>query len=154
MKPSFSGAVGTAMVLMAGMMAVAAQDHPGSGQAASPVPVTTVPVTGMGDHIEGRIAFLKAELKITDAQLPQWNAFADALRSNAKRRAEMLKTPVSTTAPTAIDHLDRIEKTMTGMAEMARSTKAALGPLYAVLSDDQKKMADSLLREPMMGGGL
>ena len=42
---------------------------------------------GMGmpfEHVEGRIAFLKAELKITDAQAPQWNAFADTLRSNAK----------------------------------------------------------------------
>ena len=35
-------------------------------------------------HIEGRIAFLKAELAITDAQLPQWNAFADTLRARAK----------------------------------------------------------------------
>jgi hypothetical protein len=145
MKSSFSGTVGTAMVLMAGMMAVAAQDHPGSGQAASPAPVTTVPVTGMGDHIEGRIAFLKAELKITDAQLPQWNAFADALRSNAKRRAEMLGKPVQATVPNALDRLDHIEKTMTATAEMAHSTKAALAPLYAVLNDEQKKMADSLL---------
>ena len=31
---------------------------------------------GMADHVEGRIAFLKVELKITDAQMPQWNAFA------------------------------------------------------------------------------
>src|SRR3954451_23349317 len=35
------------------------------------------------EHVEGRIAFLKTELKITDAQLPQWNAFADALRNGA-----------------------------------------------------------------------
>ncbi|PWC70184.1 hypothetical protein TSH20_07215, partial [Azospirillum sp. TSH20] len=37
---------------------------------------------GMGlpfEHVEGRIAFLKAELGITDAQAPQWNAFADTL---------------------------------------------------------------------------
>src|SRR6266702_525697 len=45
--------------------------------------------TGMGgmatiDHVEGRIAFLWTELKITDAQTGAWNAFADALRTNAK----------------------------------------------------------------------
>ena len=28
-----------------------------------------------GSHVEGRIAFLKAELKITE-HMPQWNAFA------------------------------------------------------------------------------
>src|SRR6516164_7300947 len=33
---------------------------------------------GMAGHVEGRIAFLKAELKITDAQTSAWNAFADA----------------------------------------------------------------------------
>jgi hypothetical protein len=37
----------------------------------------------MAKHIEGRLAFLKTELKITDAQLPLWNAFAQALRDNA-----------------------------------------------------------------------
>ena len=36
-------------------------------------------------HIDGQIAFYKAELKITDAQSPQWNAFADALRGSATR---------------------------------------------------------------------
>jgi hypothetical protein len=43
-----------------------------------------------GQHIEGRLAFLKTELKITDAQAPQWNAYADALRANAKRKGEMM----------------------------------------------------------------
>jgi hypothetical protein len=38
----------------------------------------------MADHIDGRIAFLKAELKITEAQMSPWNAFADALRANAE----------------------------------------------------------------------
>ena len=46
----------------------------------------------MAGHVEGRIAFLKTELKITDAQTPQWNAFADALRANAQRIREMRTT--------------------------------------------------------------
>ena len=50
-----------------------------------------MPMMGMmdpGRHIEGRIAFLKTELRITEAQSPQWNAFADALRATAKRMSE------------------------------------------------------------------
>ena len=42
----------------------------------------------MARHVEGRLAFLKAELKITDAQLPLWNAVADAIaceRQNHER---------------------------------------------------------------------
>jgi hypothetical protein len=30
-----------------------------------------------------------------------------------------------------------------------RATKATAAPLYAVLNDEQKKMADSLMRGPM-----
>src|ERR1039458_9744443 len=44
---------------------------------------------GMAGHVEGRIAFLKAELKITETLMPQWNAFADALRENARRMSGM-----------------------------------------------------------------
>src|SRR5215831_8361884 len=44
---------------------------------------------GMAGHVEGRIAFLKIELKITDAQQPLWNAVADAMRVNVKEMAEM-----------------------------------------------------------------
>src|SRR6516225_457214 len=44
----------------------------------------------MAGHVEGRLAFLKTELKITDAQLPLWNAVADAIRANAKSMTEMM----------------------------------------------------------------
>jgi hypothetical protein len=109
---------------------------------------------GMGEHIEGRIAFLRAELKITDAQLPQWNAFADALRANAKRMSGMRNTMMQNmsqggTSASAPARLDRMEKMMTAMLDAVKTTKAALGPLYAALSDDQKKVADELIQGPM-----
>ena len=44
----------------------------------------------MAEHVEGRIAFLKTELKITDAQQPLWNAVADAMRANAKEMTDMM----------------------------------------------------------------
>jgi hypothetical protein len=115
-----------------------------------------MPMMGMGDHVEGRIAFLKTELKITDAQTPQWNAFADSLRANAERMKEMRNTMMqggmmdqggaSVSAP---DRLNRMEKMMTGMLESVKATKAALAPLYAVLTDEQKKMADQLIHGTM-----
>jgi hypothetical protein len=110
---------------------------------------------GMGEHVEGRIAFLKTELKITDAQLAQWNTFADALRANAKRMSEMRNTMQSgmmgqdATSLSAPDRLDRMEKMMATMLDAIKATKSALGPLYAALSDEQKKMADQLIHGPM-----
>jgi hypothetical protein len=111
---------------------------------------------GMGDHVEGRIAFLKTELKITDTQTVQWNAFADVLRANAKRTSEMRNTVMQGgmmgqggTSLSAPDRLDRMEMMMTTMLDTVKATRSALGPLYAVLSDDQKKMADQLIHGPM-----
>jgi hypothetical protein len=116
----------------------------------------TMPMMGMmnmADHVDGRIAFLKAELKITDMQLEPWNHFADALRDNARRmtetRATMMQAGKTGNALHAPDRLERMEKMMAGMIESVRSIRAALGPLYAVLSDEQKRTADALLIGPM-----
>ncbi|MDO9100585.1 MAG: Spy/CpxP family protein refolding chaperone, partial [Caldisericota bacterium] len=46
---------------------------PGMGAASGTADVT--------ERMEGRIAFLKAELQITDKQMADWNVLADALRS-------------------------------------------------------------------------
>ena len=103
---------------------------------------------GMADHIEGRIAFLREELKITEAQMPQWNTFADALRANARQMKEMSATMMGGgmmgqghASVSALDRLDHMEKMMSAMVEAVKGTKAALAPLYAVLTDEQKKVS-------------
>lgn len=114
---------------------------------------------GMGgleaiDHIEGRIAFLRAELKITDAQQPAWNAFADALRSNAKTlgevRGSMMSQQQGTGAPSLVETLALQEKWLTARLEGTRAMKTGLTTLAATFSDEQKKVADELLA-PQMG---
>ena len=104
----------------------------------------------MADHIEGRLAFLKTELKITDAQLPLWNAVADVIRANAKTMGSMgdgmMGDMQTSTLP---EKLAAREKMMTAHLEALRKLKAAVDPLYAALSDEQKKTADELLIGPM-----
>ena len=104
----------------------------------------------MAGHVEGRLAFLKTELKITDAQLSLWNAVADAIRANAKSMGEMpggmMGSPQAATLP---DKLALREKMMTAHLEALRRFKAAADPLYVALSDEQKKTADELLIGPM-----
>jgi hypothetical protein len=104
----------------------------------------------MARRVEGRLAFLKTELKITDAQLPLWNAVADAMRANAKTMGDMAGGMMggSQTA-TLPDKLAMREKMMTAHLEALRKFKAAVDPLYAALSDEQKKTADELLIGPM-----
>ncbi len=45
----------------------------------------------IAERLDGRLAFLKAELKITDAQTPAWNKLADAIRKSAATRTERMR---------------------------------------------------------------
>ena len=104
----------------------------------------------MAGRVEGRLAFLKTELKITDAQLPLWNAVADAIRANAKGMSEMSGAMMgSSQTATLPEKLALREKMMTAHLEALRRLKAAVDPLYAALSPEQKKTADELLMGPM-----
>jgi hypothetical protein len=110
-----------------------------------------MPMMATAGHIEGRLAFLKTELKITDAQLPLWNAFAQAARENAKAMEEMMQggTMGMSQSGTLPDRLALREKMMAGHLEALRKLKTAVDPLYAALSDEQKKTADTLVLSPM-----
>lgn len=102
-------------------------------------------------HVEGRIAFLKAELAITDAQTPQWNTFADVLRAQAARmrQAAAPATPLAGTV-SAPEQLERRIAMLASGSEAMQAFLAGIKPLYAVLTDDQKKTADTLMAEHFM----
>lgn len=105
------------------------------------------------DHVEGRVAFLRAELKITDAQSSAWNAFADALRANAKTLGELrtsLTSQSGSGSATLADRLSWQEKWLSVRLEATRAMKTALVNLAGSFSDEQRKIADDLLA-PNMG---
>jgi LTXXQ motif family protein len=109
------------------------------------------------DRIEGRIAFLRAELKITDAQAESWNGFTDALRANAKKLAEVrasmtAKPGEAPPASTLAARLEQQEQWLAARLDGTKAMKSAFVKLNEMLSDDQKKTADDLLA-PHMGMG-
>ena len=105
--------------------------------------------SGMGgmatiDRVEGRIAFLRAELKITDTQADAWNGFADALRANAKKlaevRASMMPKPGDAQPASALSaRLDQQEQWLAARLDGTKAMKFTFVKLNEVLSDDQKK---------------
>lgn len=103
------------------------------------------------EHIEGRLAFIKTELKITDAQMPQWNAFAAAVRENAKSVSEMHQSMgvQENTPKTLPERLAFEDKAMTAHLGALKKTEGALDKLYAALSPEQKKIADQIIVGPM-----
>jgi hypothetical protein len=128
-----------------------------TAQAGGMQPMSMMGQNGMAGHIEGRIAFLKAELKITDAQQPLWNAVADAVRANAKDMAGLPQgTAMMGGSANLADRLAAHEKAMAAHLDGLRKLRTAFDPLYTSLSADQKKAADSLMIGPMgvMGMGM
>ena len=101
-------------------------------------------------RIEGRLAFLKTELKITDAQTQQWNALAavmrqqdqtmrDQMRQMREQREQRRDKPLN-----AVERFERRERMSTAQLERSKQFLAAFKPLYDQLSDEQKKTADEL----------
>src|SRR6516162_2740602 len=104
----------------------------------------------MTEHIEGRLAFLKTELKITDAQLPLWNAFAQAMRDDAGMMQAMPHPIIGMNkAATLPNKLATRETMLEAQLEAMRKLKAAADPLYTALDTDQKKTADDIMLSPM-----
>lgn len=100
-----------------------------------------------GKHIEGRLAFLKAEIRITPAQEAQWTKFADVVRATARNAAAGHSAGAK--PATAPERMGNYEKHLVARLETVRAVKAAFDPLYNSLSDEQKKIADELLTGPM-----
>jgi hypothetical protein len=94
---------------------------------------------------EGRIAFIKAELGITDAQKPAWEDYAAALKKNLEgmqaTRQTMMKVMQATSPVERVDaRISMMETRLSTLKEI----RPALVTLYNALSDDQKKKADQL----------
>jgi Spy/CpxP family protein refolding chaperone len=99
--------------------------------------------------MEGRLAYIKADLEITPAQEQAWNAYADAVRARHTAmqsiHGDMAKAMQS---GNALDRMDARIKALQAKVDSLKTLKPAMEALYAVLTDLQKKEADQLL-----GGG-
>lgn len=102
----------------------------------------------MSSRIEAAIIKLKTDLKITEAQAAPWNGFADALRQFAKSMDENHRQRAMAGEALAA-RLAAAERVMEGSLKSVKALEEALKPLYATLSDEQKKIADGLRLGPM-----
>jgi hypothetical protein len=112
--------------------------------------------SAMAGHMEGRLAFIKAELKITSAQETLWSAYADAARGKASTMLARCATMMSRrdTKVSLPERLDQNEQFMAAQLDAVRATNKALKPLYDSLSDSQKQTADQMFWGMGMMGGM
>jgi hypothetical protein len=125
------------------------------------------------ERVEARLAYARTALKITDAQQPQWENFANVLRKQARdmdqrfqqrhaqfeaRRAQRGEgAPGAQARPQgrSVNAIERLERTQQRMAERSARLNeviAAAKPLYALLTPEQKQVADGMLARQGRGG--
>ena len=138
-----------ALLGAASMSAAFAQPAPAPG--AAPAPRTeNRAFTRPTERVEARLAYIKTALKVTGAQQPQWDAYANAVRKEAQQMDERMQTwrqqrAERGTRPNAIQRLERLQTFHTEQANRAGELLAVEKPLYAALSPEQQAIADRVL---------
>jgi hypothetical protein len=113
----------------------------------------------MFDRIEGRLAFLKTELKITPAQSAAWDDLAGVIRTTGEAHNDMMRSMMSDVRSgdffkKPLPERLQIQQThMEARLEQIKSVRTAVDKLYALLDPDQKRAADDIVL-PMMGMGM
>jgi LTXXQ motif family protein len=103
--------------------------------------------TAMAGHVDGQLAYLKAELKITAAQETLWKSYEAAARDNANAMLAHCTAMMDRSNSAGLslpDRLTRHEQFMADQLEALRATTKAFKPLYAAFSASQKKDADQM----------
>lgn len=106
----------------------------------------------MASHIDGHLAFIKAELKITPVQEDAWKGFADVLRTSASSMAQMQGMPMASpgAAQTVSQAFDQKERLLATRLDTSKKLRAAWTKLDAALTPDQRKAAEGILIPRLM----
>lgn len=149
-RTAFAATALLTSVTALGLAPAMAQTAPAAPAASAPAPAQA----GARQHnkmmpgqlVEGRIAFLKAELEITPAQQAQWDQMAAAMRQNADALDQAIAGAKQHKG--TVNAVDRL--TIRGDFAKLRADNnarllAALKPLYTALSPEQQQTANQLI---------
>jgi hypothetical protein len=101
------------------------------------------------DRAEARIKELHTKLGITPAQEEAWNKIADVMRENSKTMESFIsERKEKSGAMSAVEDLKSYGAIVEAHADGIRKFIAAFEPLYAGMSEEQKKTADTVFSHP------
>lgn len=103
----------------------------------------------MEERMDARQSFLKNELKITADQQAAWDAFATQAKTQAATMQAFHAQPPST-AQTATERIEQRAERAKLRAEQMKTMSAAVKDLYAVLTPEQKAVADQHFGGPRL----
>ena len=123
------------LVCAAGLFGLSLTAAPAQQRQAGPPPA---------GNIEASIGQLHQKLQIAPAQEPQFNAFAQAMRENARSTPSAPPRPGTTTAVDGLRaYIQMSESELAGLKRLL----PALEALYNALSPAQKKTADTVFSQ-------
>jgi periplasmic protein CpxP/Spy len=98
--------------------------------------------------VDQRIKLLQTQLGITEAQMPLWSAFAQAMRENAAATDALFTQRAGAVATmNATENMHSYAQIARAYADNTERLATAFDSLYASLSDTQKQAADTLFRQ-------
>jgi len=101
--------------------------------------------TNPSAEVEAHIDALRSELKITQAELPQWNAFAAVMRENAASMEQLYRQRSEQEATmNAVQILESYRAFARAHVRDLNRLVPAFKKLYASLSPEQQKTADAI----------
>jgi hypothetical protein len=96
--------------------------------------------------VEGRLAYIKTALGITDEQAAAWNSYADASRANSQSMQETRKgMHEKMQNGSALDRMQSRIAMMEARLDALKKIQPATEALYKTLTPEQQKKADHLL---------
>ena len=131
----------------------------GFAQSAAPTPPTAAPAAAQSSGasapsaatqaaVDQRIRTLQSQLGVTEAQMPLWTAFAQAMRENAAATDALFTQRAGAVATMkAPDNMHSYAQIARAYADNTERLATAFDSLYASLSDTQKQAADTLFRQ-------
>jgi hypothetical protein len=148
------GAALAALLAPAVGLAQSAAPLPPTAAATSPAPAATPPAGSPAPSaatqaaVDQRIRALQSQLGITEAQMPLWSAFTQAMRDNAAATDALFTQRAGAVATmNAPDNMHSYAQIARAYADNTERLATAFDSLYASLSDTQKQAADTLFRQ-------
>jgi protein CpxP len=149
-----SVAVAALLALPGAALAQSAQS-PGTQATTPPPPASTTspmaarPVAGKNaeERVENRIKELHTQLRITAAEEPQWNQFAEVMRENAREMDQtLIQRAQQFSTMNAVQNLQSYAQLAEAHAQRVQKLVPAFENLYNAMPEQQKQVADQVFR--------
>jgi hypothetical protein len=98
--------------------------------------------------VDQRIRALQSQLGITEAQMPLWTAFAQAMRDNAASTDALFTQRASAVVSmSAVDNMHSYAQIARAYPDNTERLATAFDSLYSSLTETQRQAADTLFRQ-------